>query len=543
MSDQVQQSVLVNETRTDIGKVPVRTIIDGPVQVTTRPEGAQSFDVNNMSWDITTNANLIVDRNIRVRARFRVTSAVGGEKLFVNGTPQFSAKAHPMMSVCSNLSFSINGAERTTNPSEYINGLLHYGNKAMDDMESSLAPNMPDQFLTLADWKDPVIGGLPRNPLCSFGNNSDRTSRGGFQPVLKDAGDEWAEYEFSEPLWISPLLQNNEEDQGFYNVNKLACTLSFNETLNNMWSVDSSEATHPTGLVTTLVGKPVLDVTYITPNAVQRSEMDATQVLPYSNPEKHVIGVSSMASGATATVLSQSVTMGSIPSSIYVFCRRARSETTQFTTATYARINNLSVTWDNRPSLLSNKSPQALYQMCSKNGCKQSYEQFRTFQGTVIKINVADDLGLGVGQTVGSAGSYQLDVQLQIENQASDARAFEFYMLPITEGTYSVFVGGASTTIGGITVEQVLAAEHLAELPFHHDALKGGSFFSQLGKGIKSVVHFGSDIVKEIAPVVGAVLPLLKGGGTVGGSAVTGVSIIPQQATPVRRGRKAVLRA
>lgn len=541
-------SVLVNSVRTDIGGTPHKVIYNGALRISDKVETAQSADVNRANWSFSpSNSNTLVDRSFQITMRVRVTSGVGGEKLFVSGTPQFSPTSHPIATVTTSCELKINGTSIVTQPSEYVKALLKYTPEDQDNMADSLTPNQQDQFLDFADWKDPLIGGDLRNVLTTYGNNPYVVSRGGFSPVLKDVNNEWAEYIFTENIHVSPLLHGQSEGQAMYNVTTLDLTLAFNENLNRMFSVDSTEGTAPTSLIVTLVGLPFLQMTYLDPNASQEMAMKDTQVLPYSHPLQNVTQVNNLASGASLKVVTNNFTIGSVPSALYCFARRSRTQSTFTETESYARIERLSVRWNNETSLLNSKDAQALYRMCVQNGSRQSWKQFNQFVGSVVKVDFSKDIGLKLDETIGSAGNYQIQVECDIVNQhPTEARDFEFYVIYILEGQLFITVGGSSyTSLGGIRSDQVIG-DHKAELNQKDATLHAGSFFGDFKKGFNSVVHFAEGAVKTLAPLA----PLLAGsevsaGSVLGGSSVSNSLVQSQlKPKPVRKsGRKSVLRS
>ena len=554
---QVVDTVLVKDRRTDISaeKVPHRVIYDGAIRSADQVFAADSFSSSQVNWLVNTpSPQTIVDRHFLVRFRVRCDTAVPTEKLFVDGTPQFAPRELPVSSVTDVLTLNLNGFQTSTNPSQYVHALMNYATtREGDDQIYSLAPTMKDQFQSYADWKLPrEAGGLSRNPLTTYGNSSGMgmIPRGGFKAELIDGDSEGCEYIFTESLMISPLVDGQQNEMGFVNLDRIGVTLNFASSLARMFSVDSSEGTAPTGLNVSIVSQPELMLTFLTPNAQTESQIPDVAVLPFSFPQSYITQIPSVPSGSTTTAVTSNIQLSNIPSSLYLFARRSRA-TSDFTTSdTFARINNVNVRWDNQNGLLSSKTPQSLYKMCSANGSMQSWNQFKDYQGSILKIDFAKDIGVQLDSTIGSMGQYSLQVDCNITNTGVDARVYELYMIVISQGTIHIQEGSAWSTLGGISSQQVLQAEHAVEISENDPMLKGGSFFSDFKNGFNSVIHFATDAVKTVAPLVPMLLGAgsTSGGGTVGGASsqiITPSQVAGQLKAPTakRRGRKSVLRA
>lgn len=545
---QVVDTVLVKDARIDIGaeRVVHKTLYDGPIRAADQVFSADSFSSSQINWLINTpSPSTIVDRHFLVRYRIRCDTLVPTEKLFIDGTPQFSLREQPLSSVTDVLTLNLNGFQTSTNPSQYIHGLRKYSSsREANDKVYSLAPSMADQFQSFGDWKTArEVGGLVRNPLGTYAQSSGMgmEHRGGFRATLIDGDDEGCEYEITEPLFISPLVDGQQNEMGFVNLDRIGVTLNLSSSLSRMFSVDSSEATAPTGLTVSFISSPELMLTFLTPNAVTEATIPDVAILPFSFPQSYITQVASLASGSTTTVVTSNIQLSNIPSAMYLMARRSRA-TSDFTTSdTFARINNVNVRWDNQNGLLSSKTPQSLFKMASQNGSSQSWNQFNDYQGSVLKVNFAKDIGVQLDATVGSMGQYSLQVDVNITNPATDARVYELYMVIISEGTIHIQEGSAWSVLGGVSSADVLRAEHALVLSENDPMLRGGSFFGSLKSGFNSVVHFLGDAAKVVAPV----LPLLLGAGAVGGSPVGGSLVQGQLKAPTakRRGKKSVLRA
>ena len=57
-----------------------------------------------------------------------------------------------------------------------------------------------------------------------------------------------------------------------------------------------------------------------------------------------------------------------------------------------------------------------LWQMSSANGMKQSFDQFKYYQGSIVKLSTVKDLGLSANQAPSMTGNYDFMVTGTLSN-------------------------------------------------------------------------------------------------------------------------------
>ena len=101
------------------------------------------------------------------------------------------------------------------------------------------------------------------------------------------------------------------------------------------------------------------------------------------------------------------------------------------TTDTFAQINTVSITWDNRNGLLASALSTDLYTMSVKNGLQDSFPAWAQYSGSVLCVEMGSDIGLLDGQAPGMAGQFQLNVQCNYTNISAASINYQLYVVPI----------------------------------------------------------------------------------------------------------------
>jgi hypothetical protein len=119
--------------------------------------------------------------------------------------------------------------------------------------------------------------------------------------------------------------------------------------------------------VTVAVNEAFIHASYPTPDML--TVIPPVNSYPYYEPQVYspsVLGIT--AAGAFADLPMNAVQLNSIPSRIYIFVWKADADVRITDTDTYAFLENVNISFDNRDSILSNAQPYDLYQIATKNG-------------------------------------------------------------------------------------------------------------------------------------------------------------------------------
>ena len=284
--------------------------------------------------------------------------------------------------------------------------------------------------------------------MSKYESSYDGASRGSFKPiafvqnaapVTAVAPNGWTRFTFliSEPLIISP---NTLFDREVYyaNINSLSVQFTISQ-LRDM--VVCSGLTAPINLdnlvVEIIQPNPVLQLQYIAvdPKIVS---IPQTVVYDYERLQRYPRSVQPMALSGdliVQTIQSDSLRLQFMPKMIYIFARHQMSSRLN---PSGAQVNcrgkvadaflclgdvltgnaNISVQLGTRSGLLTTMTRFQAWRMSVKNGLQMTFEDWTTGAGSLLIIDPASDLGLGIDDSKpGEAGSsVNFQIQMQISN-------------------------------------------------------------------------------------------------------------------------------
>jgi hypothetical protein len=176
---------------------------------------------------------------------------------------------------------------------------------------------------------------------------------------------------------------------------------------------------------------------------------------------------------------------------MYVLARRTNAYRTPSTSDTYARMNSISVNWNNRSGLLSGADPPALYKMCIKNGCNLNWDQWYSYVGSVLCIDFGDDIGLNDLEAPGLLGTYQLQIQANFTNVSLNPVNYTMYIIIVSEGTFSITENRSVAQIGVISKQDVLDSKAHALMDYNMtQQIYGGNMFSSLKNVVSTALPY-----------------------------------------------------
>ena len=478
--------------------------------------GSPGAPLVQASWSISPpSTQTIVDRNVRVKAYLEVVVDVPLEIGLNDCLRQF-----PISSITDVITCQINGETISQNTADLISAMNTYGPDAEERSKAvSTSPAMPDQYQDYADFNSL---GTARNVCAEYGENSAEMSRGGFPIVL--AGDKLSfRCEVVEPLFISPFLSGQDDEEGMVNVNQMNFTLRWSALTNRVLCHASSGGAITTVSVS-MYQSPEMLINYITPMITY--PLPTVQTLPYSKLQQYIKPVSAWTAGTQRQLISDSIKLSLIPHKMYLFARHARSSSNYQVADSFAKISNVSVLWNNQSGLLSTASEQELYDISSRCGTNLSYPQYSKYRGSVFCVQFGQDIGLQSNEAAGVAGQYTIQVQCTATN-LSTTSDYEFMTVFDMPGTFSVFENGARSSIGNFSESMVMAAQTGDTEASHelYTALHGGSRRGKRWGGFKNFVRrFAggiSDVAKNpatsalLASVAPEMLPMLGSVGSI----------------------------
>lgn len=459
---------------------------------------ADGDDLTQLNWDADPpNPNTIVSRRIVAKFNFRVvlTGTTTETNLLDGYLGEFgAARFAPIAQIINVTTASINDTNVSMNVKNLIT-CISQCNMEDDDYVETLSgfPSMKDFY---ADYSDFVANGDAVNPLRHIGNNGFYQGRGGWNYTIVANTPTSATVDFTvyEPLWLSPFLSVNDDEQGFHGVQtfKLSMVCS---NVRRVWSncVGGGNPATITNVAVSLTEKPELQFKYISAGLLQNIPRSLVyNYHPLIDYKTSIAAGGNIASGAQFTnALSSLITFPAIPKRIYIFCRKAVGSLTYNDSDTFSTIDELKIEYDNRQSLFASCDPYQLYQISQQNGLKMSYTQTRLHTGMIMIIDVGKDLSLvNDDEATGLSISKQFQVTVTGTNLYNDACPFELFVVASLDALMTIEDNRAITQSSIVSKNDILTARNAQEYAEYTkpDNYFGGSFLKGLKKIAKSVV-------------------------------------------------------
>lgn len=496
--------VKVLDPRVRVNNERVYAVTKGAQEVSYQPFPSTSF--NNSQAQITCNPpsrDTIINRKVWINATFSLT--FGGTSgtlgtLLVPG--QYDGlRCQPLAQIFNTIMCTVNNDQISANFNQYSTAMQRYHNDdILQNRDDSMSPSMPDSYQQYSDWE---IFGSGRNPLAYFGENSAKQSRGGFSGLsilTNTSTSATATVNITEPVYLSPFLwQQHHDESGFIGVQNMSFTFTMGNLL-RIWSHSTSnKSPAPQGTITSLTvnltGIQVL-LNYLTPQIgtplPRAISYPYAEITPYPTQDGSNLGA-----GSARTLQMNSVQLKTIPRRMYVYARQADQSIDASVASsvghsdTFAVINSIAITFNNRVGLLSTATQQDLYQISVKNGCNLNWNEFTNNVGSVLCIDFGLDLGLPMNECPGIVGNYQLQMQVNITNTSASSTLYSLYVVVVNEGTYSMIDGSTQHAIGVVSHADCLNANNAPEMPYQKAKhVYGGSFWDKIKSGFQSVGRF-----------------------------------------------------
>jgi hypothetical protein len=563
LSFQKLNPVLVRDPRTILENTRDYAILKSGSQTTWKAWTTTSISQSSMQFSCPPpSGSVIVDRKIyfylTARLVFTGIPPVGQSIIMPN---RDAPRAYPIASSIDTLQISINNQSVSMNMADIIQALLHFNTDArLKNHDYSMTPTYPDQSQNYSD----LFGDI-RNPLASYGDANDEsvTPRGGFpfvivsNPIQAVAGTTLTaivDCAFCEPLWLSPFYFGCENGSGFYNVNTMDFNISFlNQLGNRLWSHDSNGGTNvissvsvafggqvggPTSFGNNTAGPlPLMLIQYITPQETQILSPNMALSYSYFDINRYPTDYGSAvpaypAPASTITISSSNIQLSSVPRRLYIYVRQRNADlyASPSNTDTYFQISNVNIQFLNKSGLLSNATPQQLYEMSVKNHCNMSWTQWSggpvyptgAFPnppfpppvtpvvptlgtiGGIVAVEFASDIGLESLMCPGVLSQCMLQVTVTATNISNNPTPISptLYLVPVLEGVFCIEgLGRAGTQIGVISSQDILDAQSSPFISYNDvQSVNGGDIWSGLkdfGQKLLSGLRTAHDFIKE----------------------------------------------
>lgn len=509
-------------------------VLQGGTRVSWKPIISTSFSNSSASFSAPPpNPSVSVGRNIKLVQPVTIDfvgNAPLGQALLQS---QYDApRAYPLSSTMQTLQIDINNISVSINMSDTIQALLRYHNKEnLKQGELSLTPSLMDQSQEYSDLANSI-----RNPLASYIDSNDGAvqGRGAFpidaitNNISTGIGNDTTaqlQYTFCEDLFLSPLLFGTDcLESDFIGIQTFQVTINWSTALSRMWCHDNSGGTTLTSVAVTL-GQPILLFEYKTPP--QTEPIPRSISYPYYEIQRYPTEAgASIASGASTILSSSNIQLNSIPRHMFIYARKRNQDLSFTDTDTFFSIERVSINWANNSGLLSNATKRDLYAMSHKNGCNLSWTQWSgesnylmsgsTIQeingpGSVLCVEFGTDLGLELNEAPGLNGTYQLQMEVTVQNRSAASIIPALYVVVVNEGTFTIENNSAYAQIGVISHNDVLDSNK--QIGINYGELKnmaGAAIFRNLGRRLKKFVKDIPQLIKKYGPAAKEIFNIAK---------------------------------
>jgi len=445
-----------------------------------------SASASQVSFNIQVPSELtIIDREVILQGTVRlqvVGVAQAGEYLVDYGNGH-ALCPFPLQSLFTTSQATINNNSVSQNTADVISSITRFHDRRYLARYNGMTPTAYD---TYQNYSDAVNAN--NNPNGSYNNptDNDLMPRGAFPVSItgNTIGDGVSTktvvitYTVREPLLLSPFLycDPEKENQGFYGIQNLNFIFNIGNVQNILRGVNNSVAGCAFQLLNVANSDFLMYMNFLTaPNSVL---LPPRNVVPYYELPRYKTTIPDVATGATATVPSQSIQLNQVPDKLIIFVRKQNR--TFSDTDSYLPINSISINFNNVSGLLSSSRQHDLWKMSVKSGSNQSWLEFSgqanshtgAYAGNAQPINTSGSLlVLDFAREVplseeyyapSSLGQFQLQFQLNVSNNTganiNSGNPYELVIITMNSGVFVCERGTSATYTAVLTKQDVLDA-------------------------------------------------------------------------------------
>lgn len=435
----------------------------------------------------------VIDRRILLGADFilKITGVPPNTTPLVQLGSTDSLAPFPLQQMFSTMTTTLNSSSISTNIPDVLPALLKLHDRRALQKYNSMCPNMPDNYYSYAG----LDASTNNSPLATYSNSGYDNSfqpNGGWRPVswgtdalasngtAPPTGDGTAtrtwyvKFHTDEPLlFLSPFTYTTESNtQGIYGIQNM----NFQFQFGNIQRVWRSSATFDKTISLQAVSGAYLDFVFI--NAHPSDLLPSKNVVPYIEYPRYITSLgASVASEATQTFSSQSLSLNVVPDKLVIFVRSRDDATSgRCVPDRFLSIKNVAINFNNSSGILSTCPQTGLFQISAENGLAVSWQEFQGYAsgapltagvptrvplcGAPVVLTMGKDVQLVQDYiSAGAIGNFNLQVQVQAYNQGAEtASNLELVIIAINSGIVVVEQGVSSVFTGILTKEDVLKA-------------------------------------------------------------------------------------
>lgn len=535
-----------------------------PSNFSVREFSAQSTNSSTIAIDCsppseTTVISPMVKKNIQFAVSVTMVNTTGGNRFGTAGltTGALAAaavhpivpRANPLDKVINTETMVINGSSFSTPLNDYEAAFCRVAS-SLDDKIGAMTPSMLDEVHLYSEannsFRD-VFGKYEDSVL-----QESRQAFSGNDYALSDAelndtglilGDGTPKIltfyiNVSEYVKISPFYY---QKKGLVGIRSMRYTITFGDLMRAVCAQRLTAVSTNVNITNVSVAISAASISLMCYNHNLLTNIPLS--ISYPHQEQYVVKTtagSDTLAGASATIQGTTINLQSVPRRLIIWVQEQTSDMLGYanivkTDTLKAGITNLSIGFDNEPTLLSNVSQSDLYNLSRTNGYTETFTQFSKKCGSVIVLNM-DNLGLRAGLAPSVNYNPLLTVKATFKNLSDVTKRFELKCCVIFEGMVTNEGGKWTAKTAILDSGDVLTIQQDKEA---YEVVLGNKYDNSFGgfnplailaalpsifRGVRGAVQtVGPAVLKgaDFLEKIGAAKPKKGKGGIIAGSRIT----------------------
>jgi len=517
------------------------SVIKGGMNVSSQSFTANSKSESQQTYNIVLpSENTLISREViwKQKISFIATGKPGAGKRLLKGKQAFAS--FPANQQVETIQVVLNNNTVSEQTRDALATVLNF--MSMDDMKyySTMTPTMPDNYKNYIDGhltNNDVLGDYTAGNLLG-----DELPRGAFPiNVIKNpeavAVDSVVqaefEVEFAEPLFVSPFAYSAgrySATSAMYGLSALNLTMNLDASCKRMFRMaetitDFTLRTNPAKTTAEI------QLMFLTP---QSSDfLPQRNILPYTNLNRFVRdNGEKVLAKQSGTIKSPNISLSSIPDKLICCVRKKMSEQTFTDSDTFMAIKKINITFGNQTGICSSMTREQLFKASVANGVNSNWLQWygKTsvydatkahngdgsptgdalkdlyLKGSVLCLQFGKDINLQDYEASGSIGQYNLNFDVEYENNSAVDTNVELFILLPQSGYISIERGLSSTAVGLLSRTDVLETSQGESIGYSQTMrMMGSGWLSDAWDSVKSVgkkaINYGKEHIKDVIPL------------------------------------------
>lgn len=408
--------------------------------VTATSHTVGNVNPGNTSFQHQLSPSIVLDRTVYLRAQVQctITTSRGVADSNIAHTRGVCLAQAPLSRVMKSLNIRLNNNSLSCEPHQWSRALLKLHDSADLRRLNSLSPMQPDPYNNMT--ANQIAGGAnidndfalvagapdehcsPDSPYADVGSSAYSQSRCMFRPSTiaytavagANPGTTVLTFTITEPLY-HPWLSNSTEIQD---------TLARIQTMNVdiTWNNLNAMFTFAQNLCRERDGA---DAAFTVQGFQNSAELLIRQYVPvikippvvktkFMNIHRRSFNITGMAlQDAVGSVNTGSIRLSQTPHKLVIFARPRADVVANNVSDAFGAITGLTMRTDADSGNFASATPQQLWEMSARNGCNQTFTQWRYHQGSVLVIDFTKGDVSGYIAGVRRDFTFELDVTLQ----------------------------------------------------------------------------------------------------------------------------------